>query len=174
MDIVSSLINSLASIVNRPGPNIPLNLPIIQIIILHLSTPLFKRKKLTKCIIIMTRMYNVMYISAGWHENFLFIISSEAKGTFSTPKNDQWLVIWAVYSSASSVWSQTHVTWLKVFYLKCTLCTMHTIFPWAVEKPIIQLLQEAAYYSKNYSRIFGPGLIVNAWRWRSWPPNTKQ
>ena len=29
----------------RPGPNIiPLNLPIIQIIILHLSTPLFKRK----------------------------------------------------------------------------------------------------------------------------------
>ena len=29
---------------HRPGPNIPLNLPIIQIIILHLSTPLFKRK----------------------------------------------------------------------------------------------------------------------------------
>ena len=28
----------------RPGPNIPLNFPIIQIIILHLSTPLFKRK----------------------------------------------------------------------------------------------------------------------------------
>ena len=28
----------------RPGPNILLNLPIIQIIILHLSTPLFKRK----------------------------------------------------------------------------------------------------------------------------------
>ena len=25
-------------------------------------------------------------------------------------------------------------------------------------KPIIQLLQEAAYYSKNYSQIFGPGL----------------
>ena len=28
----------------RPGPNIPLNLPIIQIIILHLSTALFKNK----------------------------------------------------------------------------------------------------------------------------------
>ena len=28
----------------RPGPNIPLNLPIIEIIILHISTPLFKRK----------------------------------------------------------------------------------------------------------------------------------
>ena len=28
----------------RPGPNIPLNLPIIQIIILYLSTPLFERK----------------------------------------------------------------------------------------------------------------------------------
>ena len=26
---------------SRPGPNIPLNLPIIQIIIFHLSTPLF-------------------------------------------------------------------------------------------------------------------------------------
>ena len=31
-------------VVYRPGPNIPLNLPIIQIIILHLSTSLFKRK----------------------------------------------------------------------------------------------------------------------------------
>ena len=29
---------------SKPGPNIPLNLPIIQIIILHLSTPLFKTK----------------------------------------------------------------------------------------------------------------------------------
>ena len=31
-------------LIARPGPNMPLNLPIIQIIILHLSTPLFKRK----------------------------------------------------------------------------------------------------------------------------------
>ena len=31
-------------IIGRPGPDIPLNLPIIQIIIPHLSTPLFKRK----------------------------------------------------------------------------------------------------------------------------------
>ena len=39
---------------------------------------------------------------------------------------------------------------------------MHsTSDPWAIEKPIIQLIQEAAYYSKNYSWIFGPGLIVN-------------
>ena len=30
----------------RPGPNIPLNLPTIQIIILHISTPLFKRNLL--------------------------------------------------------------------------------------------------------------------------------
>ena len=28
----------------RAGPNIPLKFPIIKIIILHLSTPLFKRK----------------------------------------------------------------------------------------------------------------------------------
>ena len=34
------------------------------------------------------------------------------------------------------------------------------LLPWAIEKPIIQLLQDAAYYSKNYSRIFGPGLLV--------------
>ena len=34
---------------------------------------------------------NIRPTSAELHENFLFIISSdhEAKGTFSTPKNDQ-------------------------------------------------------------------------------------
>ena len=34
------------------------------------------------------------------------------------------------------------------------------VLPWAVLKPIIQLLQEVAYYSKSYSRIFGPDLIL--------------
>ena len=91
----------------RPGPNIPLNLPIIQIIILHLSTPLFKWK-LKKDKMQMIHEYDQNLhactfwpTSAGSHENFLFIISSEAKGTFSTPKNEQQLVIWAVWSSAS-------------------------------------------------------------------------
>ena len=42
----------------------------------------------------MTRMY--MYIwptSAGLHAKFLFLVSSEAKGTFNTPKSDQRLVV---------------------------------------------------------------------------------
>ena len=32
------------------------------------------------------------------------------------------------------------------------------LLSWAIEKSIIQLIQDAAYYSKNYSWIFGPGL----------------
>ena len=33
-------------------------------------------------------IYTFRLTSTGLHENFLFIVSSEAKGTFSTPKND--------------------------------------------------------------------------------------
>ena len=58
--------------------------------------------------------------------NFLFVVSSEAKGSFSTPKNDWRPVIWAVCSSTSSIWSQTHATWHKIFYFKHTLCMRTT------------------------------------------------
>ena len=63
----------------RPGSNIPLNLPIIQIIILHLSTLLFKRKlpnKMQMNIMDMTRMYN--YAHFGQQvliQNFMQIFS---------------------------------------------------------------------------------------------------
>ena len=78
----------------RPGPNIPLNLPIIQIIILHIYTPLFKRKlpiihkKDDKMQMKHEYDQDVYTFWPTIHEIFLFIVSSEAKGTFSTPKND--------------------------------------------------------------------------------------
>ena len=83
--------------IGRPGPNIPLNLPFIQIIILHLSTPLFKRKVPIILKMQMKHEYdrNIHFgqqVYTGLHAIFLFIVSSEAKGTFSTPKNDRRLV----------------------------------------------------------------------------------
>ena len=110
----------------RPGPNIPFNFPIIQIDILHLSTPLFNLlhvflkkswQNANETWIIMTRMYIYILANKCW-----ITFSSKAKGTFSTPKNDRQLVIWAVCSSAFSVWSQTHVTWHKLStHCVCTL-----------------------------------------------------
>ena len=138
---------------SRPGPNIPLNLPIIQTYKVSILNANFVKHKIN-----MTRMY--MYILANkcwiiWKFS-LYCEFYRAKGTFSTPKNDQQLVIWAVCSSAFSIWPLTHVTWHKVFYFKHTLCMRTTSL--SNEKPIIQLLQEAAYYSKIYSRIFCSGL----------------
>ena len=54
----------------------------------HLSTLLFK----SKLPIIILLLY-MLPTSAGLHENFLCIVSYEAKGTFTTPKNDRRLVI---------------------------------------------------------------------------------
>ena len=61
------------------------------------------------------------------------------------------------------------------FSILSTPCAC-AVLPWAVLKPIIQLLQEPAYYSKNYSRIFGPGLVtglewqVRVFTGRTWTP----
>ena len=89
----------LQTIRTRPGLNILLNLPII--IILHLS-PLFKRKLPT--ILKKADKIQMKYeyvcdqniatctfwpTSARLHANFLFNVNSEAKETFSTPKNDR-------------------------------------------------------------------------------------
>ena len=54
-----------------------------------------------------TRIYNVMYkmtgFQVGLRATFLFHVSSEARGAFSTSKSDQRLVAWVVYSSNSSI-----------------------------------------------------------------------
>ena len=59
-----------------------------------------KRKKKRFCVAIHVHEYdqNVATCtfwptSAGLHANFLFLVSSEAKGTFSTPKSDRRLVV---------------------------------------------------------------------------------
>ena len=44
LEVESGDKTSASSVTTRPGPNITLNLSIIQIIILNLSTLLFKRK----------------------------------------------------------------------------------------------------------------------------------
>ena len=87
------------------------------------------------------------------------------KGTFSTPKSDQQLVIWAVCSSASSIWPQTHVAWNKVFYFKHTLCTHTTkssLSSWKAHYSTS--LRSCLYYSKYYSWIFAPGLVCRCIR----------
>ena len=72
----------LRILMNTSGPNISLNLPIIQIITLHLSIPLFKRKLpivLKKQLIKMQMKHEYVRpectytTSTRLHENFLFI-----------------------------------------------------------------------------------------------------
>ena len=79
---------------DRSGPYIPLNLPIIQIIILHLSTPLFKRK----LSIILKKKTDKMQMKHEYDQNvhvhfgqqvldyMQFFVSSEAKELLALPK----------------------------------------------------------------------------------------
>ena len=80
-----------------PWAKYSFKLPIIQRIILLLSTPLFKRK-----LPIILKKADKKQMKHEYDQNvhvhrqqvldymriFFFIVSSEAKGTFSTPKND--------------------------------------------------------------------------------------
>ena len=85
---------------------------------------------------------------------------SEAQGAFNTFETSKWLRTgYQVYSSISSIWSQAYVTWHRVFCFKHILRVACTV----LEKPIIQPLQKAAYYSKNCSSAFGPRLLVTQW-----------
>ena len=154
---------SVSLVTTRAGPNIPLNLPIIQIIILHFSTPLFKRKlpiTLKKSRSSDSKyewnMNMTMYILANKCRitcEFLFIVSSEAKETFSTPKNDRRLYRLSL-SCWLSIWSQTHVIiWYKVFYFKHTLCMCTTsLSSW-----------EAHYSTSSRSCLLFKKLFTNIW-----------
>ena len=106
----------------------------------------------------MTRMYmhilaNSTSADSEFHADFLFIVSSESEGNFSTPKNDWRLIFWAVCSSASSIWPQTHVTWHKVFYFKHTLCMYTTsLNSW-----------KAHYSTSSRSCLLFKKLFTNIW-----------
>ena len=104
----------------------------------------------------MTRMY--MYILANKCWITWKFVSSEAKGSFSTPKNDRWPVIRVVCFLnliTESCYTTQNIIKFSILSKHC----VYALLPWAVEKPIIQILQEAAYY---YSQIFGPGLAINS------------
>ena len=119
------------------------------------------------------------------HATFLFHLSSEARGSFSTSKSDQdWLSGLQLFvpTTASSIWPQAHVTWHKVFYFKhIILYPVHVqyyleqlkspLFKWFKKLPIIQKIIPGyfayAYHEVNDSKGIG-GHIIHIWH-PKWP-----
>ena len=64
--------------VTRPGPNIPLVLPIIQELYSPISTPLFKRKCYLLFLKKLTKTSCKRNDTGGLQATFLFLVSSEA------------------------------------------------------------------------------------------------
>ena len=65
-----------------------------------------------------------------------------------------------IFSSASSIWPQAHVTWHKVFYFKYILCTCSTsLSSWKAHYSTSS--RSCLLFKKLFTNInFGPGLFL--------------
>ena len=89
---------------------------------------------------------DLFWPTGGFESIFLFLVRSDAWGALRTSSSDRGLAIETSGSTKSKKPMLTAV---------CACAVLH----WTLEEPIIQFLQKAAYYSKNYSWIICAGLV---------------
>ena len=142
---------------DRPGQNILIVLPIIQILYSQFNSLIFN---------LMSPIIQIQF-----HCRFIGIYYGTTNNIRPLGTKNTILLLYSVFHQMSFLTKRTHVQMLPMMVERGVyhLCSFSPIWQLACMSspmkhlqlvPIFQIVEMSTYYSKNYSRIFCPGLAM--------------